>query len=59
MLSEIRIATATRVQSQGRLQEKPEIATAIASQMKPNEPAYESASKSGSSTPSRLSTTQS
>jgi hypothetical protein len=57
-LSAIRIAAPTRVQSQGRLQEKPEIATAISSQTIPNEPMSVSPSKIGSSTPVRWSTTQ-
>jgi len=57
-LSASRIATPTRVQSHGRLHEKPEIATASASQMSPKEPAYESASKNQLSAPMRWSTTQ-
>jgi len=57
-LSATRIVAPTRVHSQGRLHDKPEIARAIPSQTNPNEPAYESASKNGSSTPTRWSTTQ-
>ena len=47
-LSASRIAAPTRVHSHGRLHAKPEIPSAIASQTKPNEPAYERASKNGS-----------
>jgi hypothetical protein len=57
-LSATRIAAPTRVHSHGRLQEKPEIAKAMPSQTNPNDPAYDSAAKSGSSSPSRWSTTQ-
>jgi hypothetical protein len=57
-LSEMRIATPTRVQSHGRLHENPEIATAMASQTIPYEPLYDSASKRRSSGPHRCSTIQ-
>jgi hypothetical protein len=39
MLSQRRIAAPTRVHSHGLLHENPEIANAIPSQTKPNEPA--------------------
>jgi hypothetical protein len=57
MLSARRIAAPTRVHSQGRLHEKPEIATASRSQTIPNEPISERPSKNGSISPTRLSTT--
>src|SRR5688500_17640389 len=58
MLSASRIAAPTRVQSHGRLHEKPEIATATTSQTIPKEPISDSPSKIGSNRPSRWSTTQ-
>jgi hypothetical protein len=57
MLSARRIAAPTRVHNQGRLHEKPEIATASRSQTIPNDPIRERPSKRGSTKPTRWSTT--
>ena len=57
-ISAVTIATPTRTHNHGRLRVKPEIASAIASQTNPKEPAYDSASKTGSSSATLWSTTQ-